>query len=1031
MSEKIITIKPEKGVLRLYFPRFELIKINKQKNIYLILSYRAKEQFTSKSTIVTSLIDQQEKIVKNKVSFLLNSFEGKIKKKINENKYDEKDKYIELAINFQNSETQIIEIYDVCLSNDDYEYRLLDGKWSDKIKVPDDREYTVDEPKIIEDEKSISNYIKNVISKKIEYTKKIKILMIVGNGIVGDSRVLKTAMSLKQYGYAVLLLGVKKQSVKYECFTLEDLDCITTHNDGLSLGIDVDTHEKVLNEISVRLNSIYVEFKGNILYTHDYFGLDIGANIISEGYYKNTCYWIHDIHEYIRGYEGVIDPNRLKYAILVEEEKIKIPDKLVVVNEKIAALLCEEHGLDIEDIIILPNAPRMQIPIDGYSLRKKIGISKELPLGIYLGRATGLRGLDSLIYVLSEIKELHIVLFSSSLRQYTNELKQKANELGFSNRLHILDYVKDNEVAFAAKDGDFGLSPLKKYGNSDLAIPTKIYEYIHAELPIVASDTILQKEFIEKNDIGIIYSNNNPEINILNAIKEILSKNNHKNFKINCQKIKDKYTWEVMFLSIINFIKNIENFPIISIKSRGIFQGPVGSAGQPSILASALRNIGSSSQSISMHRHIFNYPTDIIWRATTIKSKASLFIWSSHRFDIFHFHFSGFFNFIDDNVYQIPSFWDLIILKALGKKIIFHFRGSEIRINSKFRKVNKFAWDEFEDPASPKMNDQTKNELINYITAIADAVLVVDPELQTYIPNSRILPRAFPAQPLRSKIGVEGKIKNKILKIVHAPSRRKAKGTESVINAITMLRNEGYEFNFCLIEKKSNLDVLDLISEADILIDQLIIGWYGVLAVEAFSMGIPVVSYIRDDLWADFSNNLPVINANQGNVYTVLKSLIDNPLLLNNIGTQSKKYFDDNHEATKVASMALNIYSTDDSSLNNLNSSLLINALLNNRSKIISLLNSKINNEINSNQIEYQVKSESESESDSNEEFKYLRILRGIFNSAISAEINNNFELAIKIYNDFNKQLTHIKFESNEINRLERLVNLRLLRLNK
>lgn len=903
MKKYVLRNKEKMGV-KLHLPKFECTELNVISSTYLGFNYSVNEIVNEKNVIVVhKVLEDGRKEVLGKHAFNLNKKEGSVKFKIFDQEQLNRFDCFSITISFGKLAPDQVAIDDVYLINEDKEFSVKKNNfWSAGGVVSKNRKATPESPVHLESDKELAKYLDgNTCQKNAK-----KVLMIVGNGIEGDSRVLKSASSLKNSGYSVVLLGARRQKSRFEAFQIGEVDCITTHNTGLGANISSEDHEKYIQQVAERLGAVYYYFKPDVLYTHDYWGLDIGASIFSEHYYYNPSYWMHDIHEFIKGYEGVLDEERLKYALQVEREKIKIPDKLISVNEAIAHLICEEYDLHFEDFIILPNVPREQLEIPGYSLRNKIGISETTPLGVYLGRATELRGLDLILHTLQEIEELHIVLFSASLRAYTNSLNEKAKERGVSSRLHIFDYVPDYAVAFACREADFGLSPLKKYGNSDLAVPTKVYEYIHAEIPVVASDTFLQKKFIEQNDIGLIFRNKDGEKGLLDSVKQILNPSDSKYFKNKCLSLKETYKWDNVFKPIVDFIDSWKDFPqYSSSRSRGVFQGPAGSAGQPAILASGLREINVKSQAISIHRHSFAYNTDIIWPASSIKAKASVFTWASHRFDVFHFHYSSIFNFIDEYVYQPPSFSDLLILKGMGKKIVFHFRGSEVRVNKVFGKVNKYAWSENEDPSFSKMNDKTKIELISFICSIADSVLVVDPELNTYVPQAKILERAISKKSpaLKRNNSNQG-----CIKIVHAPSRRHVKGSKEVIDAVNKLISEGFDIKFQLVEGKTNAEALKVIESADLVIDQLVIGWYGVLAVEAMSMGIPVLAYIREDLWEKYADKIPIINTNKDDIYYVLKDVLRNKNMLDEISAKSINYFEEKHALYKVAMKASEIY---------------------------------------------------------------------------------------------------------------------------
>ena len=85
------------------------------------------------------------------------------------------------------------------------------------------------------------------------------------------------------------------------------------------------------------------------------------------------------------------------------------------------------------------------------------------------------------------------------------------------------------------------------------------------------------------------------------------------------------------------------------------------------------------------------------------------------------------------------------------------------------------------------------------------------------------------------------------LRIGHAPSDRKTKGTQLIIDALDSLNQSGYRFEFILIEGLSNEEARKKYETIDVLVDQLFAGWYGGLAVEAMALGKPVLVYLREE----------------------------------------------------------------------------------------------------------------------------------------------------------------------------------------
>lgn len=149
--------------------------------------------------------------------------------------------------------------------------------------------------------------------------------------------------------------------------------------------------------------------------------------------------------------------------------------------------------------------------------------------------------------------------------------------------------------------------------------------------------------------------------------------------------------------------------------------------------------------------------------------------------------------------------------------------------------------------------------------------------------------------------------------IVHAPTQRALKGTRFVLEAIERLEGElGDRFRFSLVEGLPHDEALRRYAEADLLVDQLLVGWYGVVAAEAMRMGIPVVSFIDDDqlgaVPAEMAAALPVVRADPSNLAAVLRRLVVEREQLLDIGRRGRVYAEAWHDPTMVARQAVERY---------------------------------------------------------------------------------------------------------------------------
>jgi hypothetical protein len=144
--------------------------------------------------------------------------------------------------------------------------------------------------------------------------------------------------------------------------------------------------------------------------------------------------------------------------------------------------------------------------------------------------------------------------------------------------------------------------------------------------------------------------------------------------------------------------------------------------------------------------------------------------------------------------------------------------------------------------------------------------------------------------------------------IIHSPTAPVAKGTEFVLKAIEILEHKGIPFEFKLLTNLPNEEYQRILLEADIYVDQLIWGGYGVAAQQALQMGKVVVAYMNPEILKLFEGDLPVQNATINNLAEVLEKLITNRELREQISTQSLLFYETTHEPGNVAKKMLATY---------------------------------------------------------------------------------------------------------------------------
>ena len=265
----------------------------------------------------------------------------------------------------------------------------------------------------------------------------------------------------------------------------------------------------------------------------------------------------------------------------------------------------------------------------------------------------------------------------------------------------------------------------------------------------------------------------------------------------------------------------------------------------------------------------------------------AFFFFALIKYDCFHFHFDR---------TLLPKALDLPVLKFFKKKIFMEFHGTELRgvlveYQSEIFQIVKRS------PAHKK--------LIKKLIKHADGIILHDEELRKYIPYDvpiYIVPLRVEIEKL---VPTYSNMNNERIMIVHAPTKRDVKGTKYILETMEEFKEE---IDFVLIENKKREEAWALYQKADIIIDQLILGTYGVLSIESMALGKPVITNISDGMKSVFPEELPVVNANIYNLKEKVEELIQNKALRHELGVRGREYVETYHKRTKNAILLKNIY---------------------------------------------------------------------------------------------------------------------------
>jgi glycosyltransferase involved in cell wall biosynthesis len=237
------------------------------------------------------------------------------------------------------------------------------------------------------------------------------------------------------------------------------------------------------------------------------------------------------------------------------------------------------------------------------------------------------------------------------------------------------------------------------------------------------------------------------------------------------------------------------------------------------------------------------------------------------RADVFHFYFG---------LTLVPQSLQYPLLSLFGKRSVMHYLGSDIRGKSP-------------EELAPGRK--------------AGAQLVGSYDALRWVPEAEVLPPGIDVRAIEP--AYPGDRERPV--ILHAPSSRRRKGTEHVIAAC-----EGLAADLVLVEGLRHDEAFERYRQADIVVDQLNSGWYGLFAIECLALGKPVVGYLHEEgvrrTEEAFGMRVPIVSTTKDDLRATLEPLVASAAERRRIGEASRAYAERVHDLERVADRLLDLY---------------------------------------------------------------------------------------------------------------------------
>jgi glycosyltransferase involved in cell wall biosynthesis len=210
---------------------------------------------------------------------------------------------------------------------------------------------------------------------------------------------------------------------------------------------------------------------------------------------------VYDAHEISTSREGYSSFRKL--VGLVENALMPRADGTITTTEARAKFFARAYR--IARPLVLQNRPRGQRPQVSDRIRQELALTERWPIVLYQGGVQQGRGLERLVRVAAQVPGAYFVFIGGG--RLDASLRQIAEELRLEDRVRFIPTVALADLPSYTASADIGVQPIENTClNHYTTDSNKLFEYVQAGLPVIASDLPEIRRIVRQHDLGLLVS---------------------------------------------------------------------------------------------------------------------------------------------------------------------------------------------------------------------------------------------------------------------------------------------------------------------------------------------------------------------------------------------------------------------------------------------------------------------------------------------------------------------------------------------
>ncbi len=261
---------------------------------------------------------------------------------------------------------------------------------------------------------------------------------------------------------------------------------------------------------------------------------------------------VYDSHEYFTGVAEIQNRPLVKYIWKTIEKSI-FPrlNYVFTVNQSIANLYYKDYNILPKVLRNLPNISK----IEKVKSRSELGLPLNKPIVILQGAGINVdRGSEELMEAIAIQDQFFLCIVGKG--DVIDKLKHRCKKNDLLNKVIFVNTLPYNEMMQYTLNADIGVSLDKDNNiNHKFSLPNKIFDYIKAEIPILASNLIEVSNIISTYQVGYTISEISSK-SILNGLNIVLKTKEESYLKDRFKHAINDLNWEKESRILIETYKN-------------------------------------------------------------------------------------------------------------------------------------------------------------------------------------------------------------------------------------------------------------------------------------------------------------------------------------------------------------------------------------------------------------------------------------------------------------------------------------------